>query len=48
MQVSRVVDDRRPSEMFLFIFIARRYQPVGVRGELLAKAAPFARVEPFR
>ncbi len=45
MQVSRVVDGRRPSEMF--VFTSRRYEPVEVRGELLVKASPFARVEPF-
>jgi len=45
VMASRLVADRRPSEMFLCI--ARRYEPVVVRGEFFIKAAPFARVEPF-
>ena len=43
VRVSRVASDRRPSELFLFT--ARRYEPVVARGELLVKAPPFTRIE---
>jgi hypothetical protein len=45
VRVSPLVSDSRPSEMFLVI--TRRYKPVAVRDELLARIAPPARVERF-
>ena len=45
VSVNRLVDDRRPSELFLFT--SRRYTPVIVRGHPLVKAATFAAVERF-